>query len=1165
MLNVLFISNPFNFELDGGNVQRFQMPNGLSVRDILELWQPGFIEFEFPTICLVNGEPVLRKDWTAIVPNNSSVSFVRLAGGWVAVIIAVVVVVAAIVAVAVVMVQKQNPAAIGASPAEAGQQKNGGDTVYSLSGERNQNKLNNVIEAAYGRNRMFPAYAARPYNVYAGNQQFQFSLFCIGHGWYDIEKMLFEDTPLHNFQDVEFEVVNPGETFDLFHDDVITSSEVQGIELFGTNEPEFRGPTPAFVTNPPFTKASLLEFDVSFPNGLYELDDEGKPDTQAIQVQFFYLAIDDTGAAKGTWKPLPLLVRHINPTVATSANKKTNVTETTIPYFLKEMATLTPQRFTLQARVPAGRYMVKAQRVNDREKSAQAANQVQWDAMRAFLPPVKTYGDVTLVAVKARASNNLNNNAAQKFNVIATRKLHKWTQEHGWSALTVTRNPVWAFCDVFKANYGGRLPDQFLDLAALKKLADTYDAEGITFDYIFDQRTTVWEAARAIALVGRGVPMLNGSRLYIVRDTLRTSATAVFNQYNIVAESLNWQIALRPIQDYDGVEVEYVDADTWKQETVLCLIDENDLGEHPESLKLSGCTNRTRAFQEGLYRRAVELFQREVIEFKTGVEGYLPRYGDLILVAHDVPRWGTGGLVTSIEGGKVNLTEPVTFLPGITHRIVLRKRDGSAFGPVTALPGDNERQVVISLPEGNFRAFDYAVIRYHWTPEGGDDLDTRTAILELDPSVDGQDVGWGGSRHTTVEGASGPYLTWNGDNTDAGVEAVLIDCKRLVQDFPDKETCKFRLRANWYAERGTGDMSVTFTTYKGGTMAQEGFDFVNTGGTLVDEVTLPFNVTAFQAADVDGEDLTSLNYNLTTGIGHVGDTPPTTDQGLKLEDFIFDTNHELPYFLFGQEQMEFKRCVVTGITPEAEDIITIRAVNYDERIYSYAGVPTPQLGSAPTRVTDPDRPVVARVDVMPIPGSTDRLLVSWPPALGARSYVVETSPDGIDWTRLFAQPTTSTELRVTSTSLYLRVAGVNVDIGPYAYWNGTPGIDFSNVPAQVANVHLVASGPGFVTIGWNALANVDSYQVNIYEDVSSRLLRRATATSTSYTYTADFGDIDELVGQAVKFLVLGHNLKGVSNGGNYFHAVIPERIDPTETADKTTTQTDKTVVTADTY
>lgn len=1162
MLTVLLITNPFHFDLDGGEVARYQVPNGASINSVLQGIFPGFVEFEFPTICLVNSEPIMRKKWDDRLPDDATVSFVRLAGGWVAIIIAVVVVIAAIIAVAVI--QRQNPAAIGASSTVAGEQKNGGDTVYSLSGERNQNKLNNSIEAAYGRNRHYPAYAARPYNVYAGNQQFQFSLFCLGHGQFDIEKMLFEDTPLQNFDDVEFEIVNPGETFDLFHDDVITSTEVQGIELFGPNEAEFTGVTPGFVTNPPQSKASLLEMDVSFPSGLYKIDELGKQKSEQITIQFYYASVDDAGAMVGAWKILPLSTRKILFTLPTSANKKTQYVESTSATFSREMSTLTPQRFTVQARVPAGRYMVRAQRINKRKKSAQAANQVVWESLRAFLPPVKTYGDVTLVAVKARASNNLNNNAAAKFNVIASRKVPTWSSA-GWSAPIVTRNPVWAFCDVFRSVYGGRLPDKFLDLEGLKELADEYSSSGVTFDYIFDQKTTVWEAARAICLVGRGVPMLNGSRITIIRDRLRSAASAVFNQYNIVADSLTWSATLRKVEDFDGIEVEYLDPDTWKPETVLCLIAEDDNGDHPESLKMPGCQDRSRAFHEGLYRRAAQLFQREVLEFKTGLEGHLPRYGDLILISHDVPRWGTGGLVTSIHEGLVTLSESVTFLPDVVHKLVLRKRDGSAFGPVVALPGSNDHEVSIRLSaEGSLRQFDYAVIRYLWTEEDGTDLDTRTAIIDLDPSVNGRDVGWGASRSYTVGGESGQYLTWNGDNTGTGTEAVLLDCARLAVDFPDKTSCRFRLRANWYAARGTGNMQVSFTTYKGGTMSQDGFNFINTGGTVVDEITMPFNVASNSATDADGDQLAILLYDFRTGIGSIGENPVIDDQGLNLADFIFDTNHELPFFLFGQESIEIKRCVVVGITPEAEDILSIRCVNYDERVFSYGAVPTPAKYAPPSRVVDPDRPVVERVDVLPIPGVEDRLIVSWPPALGAKSYVVEQSPDGIDWTRSFAQSTTSTEIRVTSEVLYLRVAGVNVDIGPYAYWNGRAG-NVLDIPDLVTGIHLVASGPGFATIGWNSLDNVDGYFVNTYEATSGRLLRRSSVFAIAYTYTLDFGDSDGLIGREVKFLIHGHNIKGTSDGADYFQTIIPERIIPSETADKTFTTTDKTEVQTDTY
>ncbi len=165
-----------------------------------------------------------------------------------------------------------------------------------------------------------------------------------------------------------------------------------------------------------------------------------------------------------------------------------------------------------------------------------------------------------------------------------------------------------------------------------------------------------------------------------------------------------------------------------------------------------------------------------------------------------------------------------------------------------------------------FNPFDFAIIRYSWTDTQGRDLDTRTALLDVDVSVDGRDVGWpSGTRGYTVSGVSGNYLQWGGDNTDpAGTESVLVDFTRIAADFPALADITVRMRANWYGARYTGDFTLQFATYLGGTMMADGTDFLNVGGAIVTDLSRPANVVSNIAGDVDGQDVATLTYHIAT-------------------------------------------------------------------------------------------------------------------------------------------------------------------------------------------------------------------------------------------------------------------------------------------------------------
>ena len=162
----------------------------------------------------------------------------------------------------------------------------------------------------------------------------------------------------------------------------------------------------------------------------------------------------------------------------------------------------------------------------------------------------------------------------------------------------------------------------------------------------------------------------------------------------------------------------------------------------------------------------------------------------------------------------------------------------------------------VEIPDGEggtVEDFDYAVIRYRWLSSGGQDLDTRTMLTN--PNRNNAMVGW--DRLSTDNG----YLVWNGDNTANGVETVLLDVKKILSDYPQQVTIEADMRAFWFSSRLDGNLDIEFATYKGGTMQKSGYDFVNTGGSLVQNLKVSTNTQDTNNSG-DGERLAKLTYNI---------------------------------------------------------------------------------------------------------------------------------------------------------------------------------------------------------------------------------------------------------------------------------------------------------------
>lgn len=657
MTQILHVSNPFN-PTDG--LRRWETSRKLTIRKTLQMmFGKDFVEFDIPTVCQVNGKAIMRAQWgkLKLMPGDTVV-FIALPGDAVTIIISVIALVVSVIAV-LLMPDPKNPT-----------QENP-ETVNNLRGQYNRLRLGEPIESHYGKVKTWPSYAAPPYSKYENNDQFQFSLFCLGQGSYSIEGTFFDDSPTSSFPEVEIEIIPPGQPITLFNSNVSTAAEVSNLELIGPNQEEFEI-LGGYAISAADIQVRKIEVDIVAPQGLYSLSAEGNMQSLSVEVLFQARKIDADGAPIGAWFTI------ISETMSATTN--------------------TPQRWTFAAVVTKARYEIRGQRVDETSDDTGIAESLVWESAKGYSPTDATYPGLTMIAVKARATNSLNNSTAQKFNVKMTRELPIWDGTE-WSEPTATRNPVWACLDVFRSEYGGRLADEYLDLPGFLDLAEDLNTAETWFDYSFDQRLVIWEAAKMTLAVANATPLPQGSLISAVRDNAANLPAAIFNQHNIVKESLTKSLDLYTFDDFDSVEVEYIHPNTWKPETVIASLP-GRTRDNPEKITLPGCTSRKRAYRWGMRFRANREKRRKSVKFRTGLEGHIPSYMDLVSVSHPTLRVGFGGLVVAYDTltKVVTMSDAVTFLPGRAHSILFRGSDGAALGvPISCGAGETSNKVVLAV------------------------------------------------------------------------------------------------------------------------------------------------------------------------------------------------------------------------------------------------------------------------------------------------------------------------------------------------------------------------------------------------------------------------------------------------------------------------------------
>lgn len=194
---------------------------------------------------------------------------------------------------------------------------------------------------------------------------------------------------------------------------------------------------------------------------------------------------------------------------------------------------------------------------------------------------------------------------------------------------------------------------------------------------------------------------------------------------------------------------------------------------------------------------------------------------------------------------------------------------------------------------------DFVTFRYLWESSSGRDLDTMTEALNSNvPTIDNLAVGWSGPGNG--DSSVREVLKWGGDNTGSGKECVWMSVKDLRAKYYDilPEETYFMAYATWFGSKGTGKCSFELVGYKGGTMSQDGYNFINTGGSVVYQNTYDFVCHTSKGSSTyktSYEKVARVTYNKLTNEVYmsIGDAIDQEDNYDKLEREINNIKERL--------------------------------------------------------------------------------------------------------------------------------------------------------------------------------------------------------------------------------------------------------------------------------
>lgn len=635
-------------------------------------------------------------------------------------------------------------------PELANGNKTENNPTYSIAGGSNQSRPWQPMTLVFGRHKVVPDLAAKPYTEFVGADQYLNQAFHFGlqGSSLSIDDIRLGDTPIGNFQAVQIQRSAQNGALTIFPGNV---DSIQGFSLNNVD---------GWVQRT--TPTNTTHIKAEFAAQLYYFDDTGAAQYRSADYEFQYRAVgsgtwinvgqisnaaiyathywskrdfdtrnqmeygstnfgDHSDGEQGIysssfidyegneiyedktfewrWLPHP---HSLGQPWQGIAPDPLLAGATVVPGIRVSNNKTEPIRFSVETGVSLGQYEVRIRKITGDISNSRESNQTAVNQILCYQPDTANYTGQARLAVRIKATSQLQGQI-QNLTAICTAACPVWNGST-W-VVQQTSNPAWWFLwyavggndGAGNRIFGGGLSSAQIDIDAIKSWATFCDQKGLTFNYVLSQRTTVHDVLTMIARAGRAAYTWQTGKIGVVWDAANLPVVAMLGPYNINAGSFN--VSYVNEGTADEIVMNFINPNrNWEQDSVRVAVPNVVANNNTVTLELDGCTDVNMAAREANLIAASQAFHRRRISWEMDIEGMIATRGDVVQFSHDLTVWSYSGRL--LAGDRVTLTLDQKVPSTGSGWLSLRAPDGTIqLIQVTSASGDvDELTIATTLP-----------------------------------------------------------------------------------------------------------------------------------------------------------------------------------------------------------------------------------------------------------------------------------------------------------------------------------------------------------------------------------------------------------------------------------------------------------------------------------